>query len=134
MKAAFLSLAFVAVVAFAAEALTVDKLVKNADENNNKDVTVTGTVSRYTPKTSQAGNKYTNFVLKGENSTANVYFRNHLEGDAAPKDGDTVEVTGTFRKEKRVNDSFTVKNEIDATKKDGKKYGVKITKRKSDGI
>ncbi len=130
MKRALIGIVFLAAFAYASEAMTVDKLLKNADTNDGKAVTVTGTVSKFTPKTSQAGNKYTNFTLKGENSTASVYFRGHLEGEKAPKDGDTVEVSGIYRKEKRVNDSFTVKNEIDSTKVEGKPFGVKVTKRK----
>jgi hypothetical protein len=43
-------------------------------------------------------------------------------------------VNGIYRKEKKVNESFTTEDEIDASKdeKDAKKkYGVKITKRKA---
>ena len=127
MKRACVLFALVASVAFAAEVLTVDKLIEKADTHNNNDVVVTGKVSDFQAKTSKAGNPYTNFKLKGENTVASVYFQGHME--SAPRNGDTVEVTGVYRKEKKVNDSFTVKNEIDATKKQGKKYGVKVTKK-----
>lgn len=112
-----------ACVAFAAESLTVDKLVKKAAENDGKVVTVTGEVSQFTEKTSKKGNKYTTFVLKGENTTANGYCQGHLE--KKPKNGDKVEITGKFTKEKKLAD-FTVKNEVNFTKEEGKPYGLKI--------
>jgi len=130
MKRALLLLSVLSVAAFAADALTVDKLLKDKDEYDNKDVVVTGTVSEYKQRESRLGNPYVTLKLKGENKVASVYMQGKLEGDAAPKDGDTIEVNGVYRKEKKVNDDFTVKDEIDATKKEKKKYGIKITKRK----
>ncbi|MFM9872425.1 MAG: hypothetical protein ACKVQS_03045 [Fimbriimonadaceae bacterium] len=132
MKRSVLVLAvLVSAVAFAASAMTVDKLLKDKDKLDGKDVIVTGTVAEYKAHVSKAGNPYITFKLKGASSTANVYLRGKLEGNAAPKDGDTVEVSGVYRKEKKVNAKFTSKDEIDASKADKKKFGVKITKRKA---
>lgn len=120
----------VSAVAFGAAAMTVDKLLKEKDKFDGKDVVVTGKVADYKPHVSKAGNAYITFKLKGQSQTANVYLRGKLEGDAAPKDGDTVEVSGVYRKEKKVNANFTSKDEIDASKAEKKKFGVKILKRK----
>ncbi len=125
----------IAAVAFAAETLTVDKLLKDRETLDGKDVVVSGTVSEYKQRESRLGNPYITFKLKGESKVANIYMRGKLEGNAAPKDGDTVEVNGVYRKEKKVNENFTTKDEIDASKSDTdakKKYGVKVTKRKAE--
>jgi len=127
MRRLSLLLLAVTATAFAAAPLTVDGLNKKAAELNGKVVTVVGEVSQFTEKTSKAGNKYTTFVLKGENSTANGYTQGHLS--PKPKNGDTVEVTGTFLREKKLKD-FTVKNEVNFTKVEGKPFGLKITKSK----
>jgi hypothetical protein len=124
----------VVAVAFAADALTVEKLLADRAKFDGKDVVVSGKVAEYKQRESRKGNPYITFKLKGASEVANVYLRGKLEGDAAPKDGDTVEVNGIYRKEKKVNESFTTEDEIDASKdeKDAKKkYGVKITKRKA---
>lgn len=117
-------------VAFAADALTVDKLLADRDSHDGKAVTVKGEVDDYRQRESRQGNPYITFKLKGENKVANIYLRGKLEGDAMPKNGDTVEVMGMYQKEKKVTDSFTSKDEIDASKVEGKKFGVKILKRK----
>jgi len=114
--------------ALASAPLTVDGLLKKASEHDGKAVSVKGEVSTFTEKTSRAGNKYTTFVLKGENSVANAYSQGHL--DPKPKNGDMVEITGIYLKEKKLKD-FTVKNEVNFTKVEGKPYGLKITKKKS---
>ena len=132
MKRALVFISLLSVAAFAAEALTVDKLLKDRETLDTKEVVVGGIVSEYRQRESQAGNPYVTFKLKGENKVASVYLQGKLEGDAAPKDGDKVEVSGVFRKEKKVNSNFTVKDEIDATKKEKKKFGVKIIKRKAN--
>ncbi len=128
-KAILMGVVLVSALAFAVEAMTVDKMLKDQDALDSKEVTVTGVVSDYRQRESRAGNPYVNFKLKGENKIANVYVRGSLEGDKAPKNGDTVEVSGIYRKEKKVSDSFTVKDEVDASPVEKKKFGVKITKR-----
>jgi hypothetical protein len=121
----------VATLALAAAALTVDGVVKDRDKHDGKTVTVRGEVSEFRERTSRAGNKYTTFVLKGENSTINAYSRGALE--KGPKNGDTIEITGQFRKEKKVNDNFTVRNEVDFSKsRENEKNGFKIIKRKGE--
>lgn len=124
---AALAISAFAALALTAEALKVDAVLKDADKHDGKDVAVTGTVSNYQAKTSRAGNKYATFTLKGANNTLSAYTQGHP--DPAPKDGDTVEITGVYRKEKKVSDTYTVKNELDFTKKDKKPYGLKITKK-----
>lgn len=129
MKRFVFALALLATFAYAADILTVDDVVKNAGKHDGKTLTVTGVVSDYQAKTSRAGNKYTILTLKGKEQTMNAYSRGHLE--KAPKKGDTVEITGSFKKEKKVNASYTVKNEVDFTKgtdEKTKKYGLKIVK------
>ena len=120
----------VSALAFAVETLTVDKLVQQRETLDGKTVTVTGVVSNFAAKTSKAGNKYTTFTLKGSNTTLSAYTQGHIE--KAPNNGDEVEITGSFRKEKVVNPDFTVKNEVDFTEKKNTKYGIKIVKRKDD--
>lgn len=132
-RAVLIGAILVSALALAADALTVDSLLKDKEKYNEKAVTVKGLVSEYKQRESRLGNPYLTFKLKGENSVANVYMRGKLDGDKAPKDGDEVEVMGVYRKEKKVNDSFTTKDEIDVSKdadKPDQKYGVKITKRK----
>lgn len=125
MKTKFISiLALGAVlVAYAAAPLTVGQVIKEPKKYDGKDVVVKGTVSEFKAKTSKAGNKYTVFKLKGENKELSVYMRDHM---AKPvKNDDLVVVTGQFAAEKKVG-TQTFKNEIDISKKEGKKYGVKL--------
>jgi cytochrome c-type biogenesis protein CcmE len=128
MRRAFLIpvLSLIAAACVAA-AIGVDALIKDADKHNEKRVTATGTVENFRARTSRAGNKYATFRLKGKDAFANVYYRGELK--TPPKNGDRVEVTGVFRKEKKVNESFTVKNEIDASGADDKPAMVKIMKK-----
>ena len=122
-KLAFLTIAALASIAYAASFLTVDAVMKDTKKYDTKDVTVRGKVANFKEKTSKAGNKYTTFVLKGETKSINVYIRDHMAKD--PKPGDIAEVVGVFRVSKKVG-TMVFKNEIDATKAAGKKYGVKI--------
>ncbi len=128
MRKLMLLMVAMTATSFAAAPLTVDGLHKKSAELDGKVVSVTGEVSNFTEKTSKAGNKYTTFVLKGENSVANGYTQGHL--DPKPKNGDIVEITGTYLKEKKLKD-FTVKHEVNFTKVQGKPFGLKITKKKS---
>lgn len=116
-----LALVWVAAVAWAAGS-SVEDLIKSPAKFDEKTVTVKGTVATFVQKTSKKGNPYVVFKLKGKSEQVNVYVRGKLTKPI--KDGDVVEVTGVFRKEKKVMD-FTVKNEIDATPKEGEKFGVK---------
>ncbi|MCO5295494.1 MAG: hypothetical protein M9921_01420 [Fimbriimonadaceae bacterium] len=111
--------------AVAADALTVDALLQEAAKHDGKPVTVTGKVVEFKQKTSRAGNKYFTLQLKGKSENLNVY--GHGELTPAPKKDDRVEASGVFRREKKVQ-TFTVKNEVDVSPVEGKKYGVKILK------
>ncbi len=117
------SLAGLVSVALAASFLTVDAVIKDAKKLNGKEVTVRGKVDAFKAKTSKSGNKYTTFKLKGETKVLNVYLRDHLSPE--PKNGYVVEVKGIYRESKKVGE-ITFKNEVDATKVAGKKFGVKI--------
>lgn len=114
-------------LAFAADALKVDDLIKSADKHDGKAVTVVGTVTEFTQKTSRAGNKYFTFKLKGKTPETALSVYGRGEPQTAPKKDDKVEVTGIYRKEKKLP-SFTVKNEVDISAVEGKKYGLKILK------
>ena len=118
-----LSCLFVGVLlAVAADTLTVASLLKNADKYDGKAVTVTGKVLEFKQKTSRAGNAYFTLKLKGD---LNVY--GHGKLDPAPAKNDKVEASGMYRKEKKLAD-FTVKNEVDVSPVEGKKFGLKILK------
>lgn len=112
-----------AALALAASFLTVDAVMKDPKKHNAKDIVVRGRVSDFNERTSQRGTKYTTFKLRGDKQTLSVYVREHLA--KKPKNGDVVEVNGVFRETKNVGQRV-FKNEIEATKKEGKKYGVRI--------
>jgi cytochrome c-type biogenesis protein CcmE len=114
-------------LAFAAERVAVSALLKDADKYDGKAITLTGTVADFKQKTSKRGNDYFTFKLKDKSEVVNIYGQGKLE--KAPKDGDKVEVTGRYAKEKKQGD-VTFKNElnvtVDKSKEDTKNFGVKI--------
>lgn len=110
----------IAALAFCAPIKVAD-LIKSADKHNNKPVEVVGKIEKFEQRTSKAGNKYFVFKMKEGGSELNVYGRG--EPKTPVKDGDKVKINGIFRKEKKLK-NFTVKNEVDVTKVDGKPYGV----------
>jgi hypothetical protein len=112
-------------LAFAAEKLTVSDLLKDVDKHDNKAITLTGAVRDFEQKTSARGNDYFVFWLTEGDKRVNVFGHGKLE--PAPKRGDRVEVTGRFRKEKRVGDR-TIKNEIEVSSSLDRKFGVKLLK------
>lgn len=120
-----LSALLVFTTALAAEKATVANILKDPAKFDNKVVTVVGKVARFKARVSKAGNKYFTFELaEGANHVA-VYGKGELK--TAPKDGDKVEATGAFAKERKVG-SKTFKNELDVTSKGNDKLGVKIVK------
>lgn len=121
--AAAAALFALAAIVPAAEKVSVDALMSSAAKYDNKLVTVTGKVAEYQAKTSKAGNTYTVFKLKGGKQTVNVYLREKLSPPL--KDGQKVQLTGTFRQEKKVG-AMTFKNEIDATTDRAKGVGVNV--------
>lgn len=120
--ATLLSVAAILAIALAADKLSVSKLVKDADKYDGKEVVLVGKISEFEQKTSRRGNKYFLFKVKEGDDVVNGYSQGEMKPEL--KAGDKVEVSGIFRKEKKVQD-FTVKNEIDATKVKDKSYGVK---------
>lgn len=120
----FVLLALPAVV-FAAEAVSVKELLKDAKNYDKKEVTVSGAVLEFKQRTSRVGNKYFTFKLKEGDQTINVYSQGAFDGEL--KDEAKVEVTGIYTVEKKLGD-LVFKNEIDCTKKEGKKFGVKQIK------
>jgi len=115
-------------LALAAEKASVGGLLKDGKKFDQKEVAVTGFVKDFQQKTSKIGNKYFNFKLKeGKDADefVSVYSRGTLEKGL--KDDAKVEVTGFFRLETKVG-SYTYKNEIDCSPKEGKKFGVKELK------
>lgn len=123
-KIAF-AFALLPAVIFAAEVVKIDSLLKSPDKFHEKVVTAKGKVAKFEAKVSKKGNPYNLFQLAEGKASVNVYVRGKLE--KPPKNGQTVEVTGTYRKEKKLRD-FTVKNEIDASPSSDKKSGVKVLK------
>ena len=86
-------------------------------------------MDRVERNTDQTGNAYSLFRLKDKGKSISVLLDYHPEGNRMFANGDRIEVTGLFRKEKRVGE-LVFKNEVDCTKKEGKKYGIKVLKRK----
>lgn len=115
--------------AFAVEQATVSDLIAKGDAFNGKDATVQGEVANLQKRKSSRGNAYSLFRLKDKGKSINVLLDYHPAGNRAFANGDRIEVTGLFRKEKRVGE-LVFRNEVDCTKKEGKKYGVKVLKRK----
>lgn len=119
-----LILAGLVVVAVAADVAKVADLVKKADSFDKKTVKVSGTVDKFKAKTSKAGNDYYVFDLKDGKEKIAVYGRGKL--DKAPKDGDKVEVEGKFEKEHKINENFSVKNQVTVGGKKGEAPKLKI--------
>lgn len=114
MKRVFVSfLAIVASAAIAFGPMSVAQLAKEVDKHDGKKVTVVGVVDKFEQRTSRAGNPYFTAVLLDKSDKKvdiNVYSR----GKAAKelKKGDIVEITGDYRKEKKLG-KLTFKNEIE---------------------
>ena len=109
---------FVFAFAVAADKATVAELLNDPAKFDGKVLTVTGKAKNFKAKTSKAGNNYFTFQIEEKGKTINVYGRGELA--KAPKDGEKVEATGKFAKEKDMK-SFTVKNELDVSKVSGEK-------------
>lgn len=100
----------------------VSEILKDPASFDGKSVAVKGKIEDFRARTSQAGNDYTTFDLVDGKQKLPVFLANKLENP--PKDGDKVTVTGRFAKEKKVG-TLTFKNEIDASVKLDKQFGVK---------
>lgn len=97
-------------------------VVKDPAKFDGKAVAVKGKVDGLKAKTSKSGRDYYLFEIVDGKARLKVYGGDKLT--PAPKDGDTVTVTGKFAKERKVGDR-TFKNEIDASKRLDKTFGVK---------
>jgi hypothetical protein len=117
---------FAFAVAMAAESVSVGDLLKDPAKYDKKVITVTGMVSKFKAKTSKAGNKYFTFTLEEKKEHIAVYGQGELSPE--PKNGDRVEATGEFAKERSSGD-LIFKNELDVSKKGAEsKNGVKVVK------
>lgn len=95
-------------------------------KHDKKVVTVIGKIDKYEEKTSKSSKKpYTVFVLVEGKAKVNVYMHGHPKSKF--KDGDKVEVTGKYQKEKKIKD-LVFKNEIDCSNDVVKTNGVKLAK------
>ena len=112
------------VIAFAADAAKISDLVKKPESFDKKTVKVTGKVDKFKAKTSKAGNDYYVFDLTEGKENISIYGRGKL--DKAPKDGDKVEVEGKFEKEHRINENYSVKNQVTVGGKKGEAPKLKI--------
>lgn len=100
----------------------VSEVLKDPAKYDGKAVAVKGTVAEFKARTSKAANDYVVFdLVEGKDHLA-VYGQGKLQ--KAPKDGDKVTVTGKYAKERKVG-SRTFKNEIDASARLDKSFGVK---------
>lgn len=122
-KLAVVAITLIAVGVLADKAIPVDTLLAKVASYDGKTVTVTGKVAEFEAKTSKKGNKYTIFKLNGVKGTINIYFQTHVV--KAPKNGDSVEITGVYKKERKVG-SNTYKNELDASAAKGGKVLFKV--------
>ncbi len=100
----------------------VDEVLKDPAKFDGKSIAVKGKVEDFRAKVSQAGNAYTTFDLLDGKEKLHVFLANKPEKPL--EEGDKVTVTGRFAKEKKVG-SLTFKNEIDASAKIDKVFGVK---------
>jgi hypothetical protein len=108
-----------------AEKATVAAIAKDPAKFDNKVVTVPGKVAHFEARTSKAGNKYFTFTL--EEGKAHIAVYGHGELNPMPKNGDKVEATGIFAKERK-SAGRTYSNELDVSSKGKDKNGVTIKK------
>lgn len=138
MRARFISILAVSALALAAFAQTgviktnITDVLKDPDKVDGKAIQVEGKVESYEEKTSQRGNPYTVFKVTDSGKTLSVWMTGHPKDPDKPKDGDKVQLTGIYRKEKKVGD-VTFRNEIDVTPVKDKPYGIKVLERASGG-
>jgi cytochrome c-type biogenesis protein CcmE len=126
-----LSLSMLALVALAVASGTtkISDLLAKADKHDGKEVTVVGKVKDFKSKYGGTDRAYFTCEVADGKDFVKVYGRGALKPE--PKDGDKVEIKGTFRKLKKVTpkkgDPFEIKNEVDVTVK-GKAPALKIVK------
>jgi len=97
----------------AADTLTVKQLQADVKRYDGKEITATGKVEKFAQKVSKAGNDYFVFTLVDKTDRkclVSIFGRGKVSN--APKDGDTVEVKGTYKIEKKLG-NVTYKNELE---------------------
>ena len=99
----------VSVLAAGADLVTVKELLAEPDKWHGRAVVVTGSVGKLEPRTSQRGNPYYTFLLNDGKQSVTVF----SYGTPEVKDGNRVQVEGTFLKVKRVG-KYTFQNQVDA--------------------
>jgi hypothetical protein len=87
----------------------VASILANPAQFDGQTVTVRGSAMSVKPTVSRRVNPYTTSQLQDGGSIITVYTRGHPSN----RNGDRVEVTGVFQKEKHVG-QYTFHNEIDA--------------------
>ncbi len=138
MRARFFSILGVSALALAAFAQSgviktnITDVLKEPDKVDGKAIQIEGKVEKYEEKSSQRGNPYTVFKVTDSGKTLSVWMTGHAKDDNKPNDGDKVQLTGIYRKEKKVGD-ITFRNEIDVSPVKDKPYGIKILERAKDG-
>ena len=122
MKTLSLLVASAALVGGAALDAKVSEIRDAPAKYDGKAVAVKGKVAHFKQKTSKAGNDYYTFDLVDGKEKLAIYGGDKLEKPL--KDDEAVVVTGKFAAERKVGEHvFT--NEIDASSKLGKAFGVK---------
>jgi hypothetical protein len=112
------AIAFTVLAAPKQTTLTVANVLAATAKYDNKTVAVKGTVARF-----RDSGTYYLFKLSDNGKQLSIYGQGKLKTD--PSDGATVIVTGQFAHERHVG-SRTYKDEIDASAKLDKTYGVVI--------
>lgn len=97
-------------LAAGADLVTVKELLAEPDKWHGRAVMVSGSVSKLEPRTSQRGNPYYTFVLNDGLASVKIF----SYGVPEVKDGNRVQVEGTFLEIKRVG-KYTFQNQVDAT-------------------
>lgn len=98
-----------AALAVPADLVSVKTLLAEPDKWHGRAVVVSGSVGKLEPRTSQRGNPYYTFLLTDESASVTVF----SYGAPEIKDGNRVQVEGTFLKIKRVG-KYTFQNQVDA--------------------
>ncbi len=98
-----------ATAAVQADLVTVKDLLAEPDKWHGRAVVVTGSVGKLEPRTSQRGNSYYTFLLNDGKQSVTVF----SYGTPEVKDGNRVQVEGTFLKVERVG-KYTFQNQVDA--------------------
>ncbi len=92
-----------------ADSVTVKDLLAEPDKWHGQAVVVTGSVGKLEARTSQRGNPYYTFLLNDGMESVTVF----SYGTPEVKNGNRVQVEGTFLKVKRVG-KYTFQNQVDA--------------------